>query len=97
MVGGLSLRFEGFGKVAHKLLHRKGEDEARRAELAEALLRPDFDLAKVEKEKVKGAVRTDFILSAEIVTISLGTVAAAPFVTRLSVLFAIALAMTIGV
>ncbi len=97
MVGGLYLCFEGFEKVAHKLLHRKGEDESRHAELAEALLDPDVDLAKVEKEKIKGAVRTDFVLSAEIVTISLGTVAAAPFGTRLAVLSAIALVMTVGV
>ncbi len=97
MVGGLFLCFEGFEKVAHKLLHGKEEDEARRAELTGALLRPDLDLAKFEKEKIKGAVRTDFILSAEIVTISLGTVAAAPFVTRVAVLSAIALIMTVGV
>ncbi len=97
MVGGLYLCFEGFEKVAHKLLHGKGEDEDRRAELTGELLRPDLDLAKVEKEKIKGAVRTDFVLSAEIVTISLGTVAGAPFVTRLAVLSAIALVMTIGV
>ncbi|MBK9375700.1 MAG: DUF808 domain-containing protein [Holophagales bacterium] len=97
MIGGLFLCFEGFEKVAHKLLHGKDEDEAHRAKLTAALLRPDVDLAKVEKEKIKGAVRTDFVLSAEIVTISLGTVAAAPFVTRLSVLSAIALVMTVGV
>ncbi len=97
MVGGLYLCFEGFEKVAHKLLHRKGEDESHRAELTGALLRPEVDLAKVEKEKIKGAIRTDFVLSAEIVTISLGTVAAQPFVTRLGVLSAIALVMTVGV
>ncbi len=97
MVGGLYLCFEGFEKIAHKLLHGKDEDEARRAELAGALLDPDVDLAKVEKEKIKGAVRTDFVLSAEIVTISLGIVAAAPFGTRLAVLTAIALLMTVGV
>jgi predicted DNA repair protein MutK len=97
MVGGLFLCFEGFEKVAHKLLHRKSEDEVRHAELAVALLDPDLDFAKVEKEKIKGAVRTDFVLSAEIVAITLGTVAAAPFGTRLAVLTAIALVMTVGV
>jgi len=97
MVGGLFLCFEGFEKVAHKLLHGKGEDEARHAELTAALLRPDTDLARVEKDKIKGAVRTDFILSAEIVAITLGTVAAAPFVTRLGVLAGVAIAMTVGV
>jgi len=97
MVGGLYLCFEGFEKIAHGLLHEKDEDEARRAELTEALLSPDIDLAKIEKEKIKGAVRTDFVLSAEIVTITLGMVAAAPFVTRLAVLSAIAFLMTVGV
>jgi hypothetical protein len=97
MVGGLFLCFEGFEKVAHKLLHRKGEDEVRHAELTGALLRPEVDLAKVEQQKIKGAVRTDFVLSAEIVAITLGTVAAAPFGTRVGVLTAIALVMTVGV
>jgi predicted DNA repair protein MutK len=97
MVGGLYLCFEGFEKVAHKLLHRKEEDEAHHAERSPALFRPDVDLAKVEKEKIKGAVRTDFVLSAEIVAITLGTVAAAPFGTRVGVLTAIALVMTVGV
>ena len=97
MIGGLYLCFEGFEKVAHKLLHRRSDDEARNAEPAGALLGPDVDLAKVEKEKIKGAVRTDFVLSAEIVTISLGIVATAPFGTRLAVLSTIALLMTVGV
>jgi predicted DNA repair protein MutK len=97
MVGGLYLCFEGFEKVAHKLLHRKGEDEARHAELAEALLRKDVDLAVLEKEKIKGAVRTDFVLSAEIITIALGIVATVPFATRVLVLSAVGLVMTIGV
>ena len=97
MLGGLYLCFEGFEKVAHKLLHRKGEDDAHRAEPAGALLSADFDLAKIEKGKIKGAVRTDFVLSAEIVTITLGTVAAAPFVTRVAVLSGVALLMTVGV
>jgi len=97
MVGGLYLCFEGFEKVAHKLLHRKGEDEARQAELAEALLRKDVDLAAIEKQKIKGAVRTDFVLSAEIITIALGIVANVPFGTRVLVLSAVGLVMTIGV
>ncbi len=97
MVGGLFLCFEGFEKVAHKFLHSKEEDEARRRELAETLLKPEADLAKIEKDKVKGAVRTDFVLSAEIIAITLGEVATAPFVTRLAVLSAIGFIMTIGV
>src|SRR5262245_14510041 len=97
MIGGLFLCFEGFEKIAHKLLHRGAEDEAHRAELAHALLDPQVDFAKVEQDKIKGAVRTDFILSAEIVTIALGTVAASPFMTRVAVLVGIALVMTVGV
>ena len=96
MVGGLYLCFEGFEKVAHKLLHRKEKGD-RHAELAEALLKTDVDLAALEKEKIKGAVRTDFVLSAEIITIALGIVANVPFGTRVLVLTAVGLAMTVGV
>jgi predicted DNA repair protein MutK len=97
MIGGLFLCFEGFEKIAHKFLHSAAEDEEHRAELAHALLDPQVDFEKVEQEKIKGAVRTDFILSAEIVTIALGTVAASPFKTRVAVLVGIALVMTVGV
>ncbi len=97
MVGGAFLCFEGFEKVAHKLLHSGGEDQSHHAELTQALLRPETDLVALEQEKIKGAVRTDFILSAEIVVIALGTVAAAPFGTRVAVLVGIALVMTLGV
>jgi predicted DNA repair protein MutK len=96
MVGGAFLCFEGFEKVAHKLLH-PGEEAAHRKELTEALLDPAADLVAVEKDKVKGAVRTDFILSAEIIVISLGTVAAAAFGKQVAVLVGIALLMTVGV
>ena len=97
MVGGLYLCFEGFEKVAHKLLHRGEEDRAAHAERTAALLGGALDLAKVEKEKIKGAVRTDFVLSAEIIAITLGTVAGAAFATRLVVLSAVAVVMTVGV
>jgi predicted DNA repair protein MutK len=97
MLGGAYLCYEGFEKVAHKLLHSKSEDEAHHAELVKALADPAADLVKVEQDKIKGAIRTDFILSAEIVVISLGIVAAAPFVTQLAVLVGIALLMTVGV
>ncbi len=97
MVGGAFLCFEGFEKLAHKFLHDAGEDEAHKAELAKALADPAVDLVALEKDKIKGAVRTDFILSAEIIVIALGTVAAAPFGTRVAVLVGIALAMTVGV
>ena len=97
MVGGAYLCFEGFEKLAHKFLHSKGEDEAHHQELVKALADPAVDVVALEKEKVKGAVRTDFILSAEIIVISLGTVAGSPFGTRVAVLTGIALLMTVGV
>ncbi len=97
MIGGAYLCFEGFEKLAHKFLHSKEEDEAHHAELASAVANPDIDLVALEKEKIKGAVRTDFILSAEIIVIALGTVAGVPFSQQVAVLVAIALAMTVGV
>ncbi len=97
MIGGAFLCFEGFEKVAHRLLHSKEEDEAQRKALTEALVDPKVDLVALEKDKIKGAVRTDFILSAEIIAITLGTVAGSDFVTRVTVLSLIAVVMTIGV
>lgn len=97
MVGGAFLCYEGMEKVAHKLLHSAADDAARHAELTQALADPEVDLAAFEKDKVKGAIRTDFILSAEIVTIALGTVAGQPLATRIGVLSAVALTMTVGV
>jgi len=96
MVGGAFLAFEGFEKVAHRFLHGKQENPAQ-AELQAALADPDTDLAQMEKDKIKGAVRTDFILSAEIIAITLGTVAGQDFWTQLAVLVGIALLMTVGV
>jgi predicted DNA repair protein MutK len=98
MVGGLYLCFEGFEKIAHRFLHGdSGDDAAHKAELARALVDPQVDLVALERDKIKGAIRTDFILSAEIVVISLGTVASQPFMTRVAVLAGIALLMTVGV
>jgi predicted DNA repair protein MutK len=96
MIGGAYLCYEGFEKLAHRFLHRK-EDAAHRAELAQALADPAADLVAFEKDKIKGAVRTDFILSAEIVVISLGTVADRGFGTQVAVLSGIAILMTVGV
>jgi predicted DNA repair protein MutK len=97
MVGGLYLCYEGFEKIAHRLGSHRREDDAAQAALADALADPTVDLIAVEKDKIKGAIRTDFILSAEIVTIALGTVAEADLVTRVMVLSGIALLMTVGV
>ena len=97
MLGGAFLCFEGFEKVAHRLLHSKAEDDAHHAQLTQALQDPAVDLMALEKEKIKGAVRTDFILSAEIIAITLGTVANSNFLTQVAVLVGMAVAMTIGV
>jgi uncharacterized protein len=82
MLGGTYLCYEGFEKLAHKLLHRRTKHDAR------------VDLVRTERAKIKGAVRTDFVLSAEIIVITLGTVAHAPFSRQLAVLVGIALLMT---
>ena len=96
MVGGAFLCFEGVEKLAHKFLH-KAEHHNDKARLVQAVADETIDVVAVEKDKVKGAVRTDFILSAEIIVITLGTVAGQPFGTQLAVLAGIALVMTVGV
>ncbi|MFT4243327.1 MAG: DUF808 domain-containing protein [Acidovorax sp.] len=97
MVGGAFLCFEGCEKLAHRFLHGAHEDEAEHESHAKANANPAVDMAAFEKDKVKGAVRTDFILSAEIIAITLGTVAGAPFAQQVAVLGGIAVIMTLGV
>ncbi|UIN52800.1 DUF808 domain-containing protein [Pseudomonas kribbensis] len=97
MVGGAYLCFEGFEKLAHKFLHSKAEDEAEHAQLVEAVADPATDLVAYEKDKIKGAIRTDFILSAEIIAITLGTVADASLTQQVIVMSGIAIVMTVGV
>jgi predicted DNA repair protein MutK len=97
MVGGAYLCYEGFEKLAHKFLHSAQEDAAHHEELSHALADPAIDLVALEQDKIKGAVRTDFILSAEIIVIALGTVSTAPFAQQVAVLIAIAVVMTVGV
>ncbi|AZD14632.1 DUF808 domain-containing protein [Pseudomonas chlororaphis] len=97
MIGGAYLCFEGFEKLAHKFLHSKAEDRAEHQELIEAVADPAIDLVAFEKTKIKGAIRTDFILSAEIIAITLGTVADAPLMQQVVVLSGIAIVMTVGV
>jgi predicted DNA repair protein MutK len=96
MIGGLYLCFEGFEKIAHSYLHAD-EQQQHHAALAQAVANPEVDLVALEQEKIKGAVRTDFILSAEIIVIALGSVAEAPFSQQVAVVVGIALAMTVGV
>ncbi|MFO0607547.1 MAG: DUF808 family protein [Polyangiales bacterium] len=96
MLGGLYLCYEGVEKLAHRALHPAeagAEDDAARRALSD----PAVDLVAFEREKIRGAIRTDFILSAEIITISLASVAAAPFGTRVAVLVAVSALMTVGV
>jgi predicted DNA repair protein MutK len=97
MVGGAYLCFEGFEKLAHKFLHSAAEDASHEAELLQALQDPAVDLMALERDKIKGAIRTDFVLSAEIIAITLGTVQSQPWTTQLWVLSAIAVVMTFGV
>ena len=97
MVGGAFLCYEGFEKIAHRFLHSKDERAAEHEALAKAVADPSVDVVAFERGKIKGAIRTDFILSAEIVVIALGIVAASPLTTRIAVLVTIALLMTVGV
>jgi predicted DNA repair protein MutK len=97
MAGGLFLCFEGFEKVAHKLLHSQAEDAAHHEALVQSLADASVDLVALEKDKIKGAIRTDFILSTEIIVIALGIVQASPLTTQIGVLSGIAIAMTAGV
>ena len=96
MIGGAYLCFEGFEKLAHKFLHRQAHESDVRQH-REANADPAVDIVAIEKSKIKGAVRTDFILSAEIIVITLGSVASQAFTTQLSVLVTIAVVMTVGV
>lgn len=97
MVGGAYLCYEGFEKLAHHFLHSKSEDEAHHQELVQALCDQNVDILEFEKEKIKGAIRTDFVLSGEIIIITLGTVASLSFTSRVAVLTAVSLIMTVGV
>jgi len=97
MLGGAFLCFEGAEKITHKLFHSREEDETLHKQELDALSNPKVDMVEFEKGKIKGAIRTDFILSAEIITITLGTVAANNLVTQISVLSVIAIVMTVGV
>lgn len=95
VIGGLYLCFEGAEKVLHRLFpaHSESEREATLAKLAD----DSIDMVALEKDKIKGAIRTDFILSAEIIVIALGSIAGADFATQVGVLCALSIAITVGV
>jgi predicted DNA repair protein MutK len=97
MLGGAFLCYEGFEKLAHKLVGNAHDEQAHHAAHVAALANPAVDLVAVEKDKIRGAIRTDLILSAEIIAITLGTVATAPFALQVAVLSGIAAIMTVGV
>ena len=97
IAGGAFLCYEGVEKLAHRWLASADDDERHHAQLSHALADPSADLMALEKQKIKGAIRTDFILSAEIIVITLGTVAAASMPKQIAVLVGIAVLMTLGV
>jgi len=97
MLGGLYLCFEGVEKLAHKFLHSEAEDAAAHARELEALADSAVDVVALEREKIKGAVRTDFVLSTEIIVIALGTVAEKAFSVQVAVLAGVGIIMTVGV
>ena len=96
MVGGAYLCYEGAEKLLHSFLHSPDEDGE--SEKEEAALQDDVDLVALEKEKIKGAVRTDFVLSAEIIVIALGAVPeGSSLLVRSAVISLIGIIMTVGV
>lgn len=97
MIGGAFLCYEGFEKLAHRFFADPAQEEAAHAETLKALSDPAVDMVAFEREKIKGAVRTDFILSAEIIVIALGTVKDASLSMQIAVLSGIAVLMTVGV
>ena len=98
MIGGAFLCFEGCEKLAHKLLHGGHEsDDDEAAQRRAARLDPHVDVVQLERDQIKGAVRTDFVLSAEIIAITLGSVATQPLQKQALVLVSVALLMTVGV
>jgi predicted DNA repair protein MutK len=97
MIGGAFLCFEGVEKLFHKFFHSEKEEDQHHADLVKAVADAKIDMVQWERDKIKGAVRTDFILSAEIIVISLGAVAAKTFATQIGVLIGVAVIMTIGV
>jgi predicted DNA repair protein MutK len=97
MLGGAFLCYEGFEKVAHRLLHPPAEDREDHAKRLKAVADRKVNMAEFEKQRIRGAIRTDAILSAEIIVIALGTVKDADLAVRIGVVSLIAAAMTVGV
>jgi len=94
MLGGLFLCFEGVEKLFHKIFH---PETVKHLDPQQTVDPSKIVAEETEQEKIKGAIRTDFVLSAEIIVITLGTVASASFSNQVIVLAGIAIIMTIGV
>ena len=98
MVGGAYLCLEGFEKILHSLFHSKDEAVLQAVEqLKKAVADPAVDMVAFERQKIKGAIRTDGILSLEIIVISLGAVAGASLLNQFLVLSLIGVGVTVGV
>jgi len=97
MLGGAFLCYEGFEKIAHRFLHPAAEDEEEHVERLKAVADEQVDMVAFEKKRIRGAIRTDAILSAEIIVIVLGTVKDVDLATRIVVLSVLAAAITVGV
>ncbi len=99
MLGGAFLCYEGFEKVVHKLFHDKEEQAAHHQEILQAVQDESVDMVEFERQKVRGAIRTDFILSAEVIVIALGSAVAAgaSFTVQAVTVALIAILMTVGV
>jgi uncharacterized protein len=97
MLGGTYLCFEGFEKIFHKYLPSPNDIDIKDAQLEQVLEVQKKDIVSFEKDQIKGAIRTDFVLSAEIIVIALGTVANEVFSKQVTVVSIIAIMMTLGV
>jgi len=97
MIGGAYLCYEGVEKLAHKFLHSEDQEKQHQKKLAEVAANPDIDMVAFEQNKIQGAIRTDFVLSAEIIVITLGAITAASFTTQVVTVIAVAILMTVGV
>lgn len=95
MIGGAYLCYEGAEKILHRFLPRAKHSPHHTH--PDSITAQQLDPATIERDKIAGAIRTDFILSAEIIVITLGVVAGQTLSTQVAVLVAISVAMTIGV
>ncbi|MDG4812525.1 DUF808 domain-containing protein [Hydrogenovibrio sp. 3SP14C1] len=97
MLGGAYLCYEGFEKIAHRWLHAAESDQAHQQALTKAIQDENVDIVAFEKQKIKGAIRTDFILSAEIIVLALGVTQGADFLTQALTVSVVAVLITIVV